>query len=204
MLYRSPPARVGPGLPVGADGAGIARPPNGAAIWGTQEWVEFAHGSSPRHEEELRSPRLALSASPGAVGSDEGLHAQMDLRHVLPAIRVPTLLLTARPRATSRLEQARYVADRIPGAARHELPNGDHIPTSRPPTTSPGDAVVRRGSLGSPGWEQEPETIALATVLFTDIVGSTGERPSSATEAGTSCSSGTTACPAGARPLPRA
>jgi class 3 adenylate cyclase len=115
------------------------------------------------------STYLRMSASPGAAAALTRMNGEIDVRQALPVIRVPTLILhRAGDRAISPAG-ARYVAERIPGARYVELPGEDHLPF-----TGDQDALldeveefltgVRRGP--------EPDRI-LATVLFTDVVGST-------------------------------
>ena len=93
---------------------------------------------------------------------------ELDIRDILPTIRVPTLLLH---RAGDMLpvEGARYVADHIPGARMIEMEGDDHWPWVGDPEEVCGH--VEEFVTGS---RREPETDrVLATVLFTDIVGST-------------------------------
>jgi len=104
-----------------------------------------------------------LSASPGAIATTRRMAADVDVRDVLPAIRVPTLILNM----PSAREEAAYVAARIPGARTFEVPGPDYAVYLLGETLVP---EVERfvATLGA----EEPETV-LATVLFTDIVAST-------------------------------
>ena len=71
-----------------------------------------------------------LSANPGAALAIARMSSEIDVRHVLPIIRVPTLILH---RATDRdvtVENGRYLAEHIPGARYVEFPEGDHIPST--------------------------------------------------------------------------
>lgn len=56
------------------------------------------------------------------------MNSRIDVRHVLPTIRVPTLVLHRSGDRDSRLEEGRYLADHIPGARFVELAGEDHIP----------------------------------------------------------------------------
>ena len=91
----------------------------------------------------------------------------IDIREVLPAIRVPTLVLH---RADEILAEAsRYVGKRIPGARVVELPGGDHMPW-----LGDQDAALDEIEAFLTGVRPHPALDrVLATVLFTDIVGST-------------------------------
>src|SRR5439155_1308531 len=94
--------------------------------------------------------------------------SQIDVRDVLGAVRVPTLVLHRRGDHDSRADEGRYLAARIPEARFIELAGEDHVPWLDADQIL--DEVehfltgVRRG--------REPDRV-LVTVLFTDIVGST-------------------------------
>ncbi len=93
---------------------------------------------------------------------------ELDIRAILPTIRVPTLLLH-RTGDMLPVEGARYMAERIPGARLIEMEGDDHWPWVGDP-----DEVCGHVEEFVTGSRHEPETDrVLATVLFTDIVGST-------------------------------
>ncbi len=93
----------------------------------------------------------------------------IDVRSVLPAIRVPTLVVHRTDDRVIPVESGRYLAEHIPNAKYAELPGHDHFPF-----VGDTDAIVDEieefltGSRSS----REPDRV-LATVLFTDMVGST-------------------------------
>jgi hypothetical protein len=97
------------------------------------------------------------------------MNAEMDVRHVLPVINVPTLILHSVGDMALDVGGGRYMAGQIPGAKYVELPGNDHLPW-----LSDSDAVLGEVEEFLTGVRHgpEPERI-LATVLFTDIVGST-------------------------------
>jgi class 3 adenylate cyclase len=112
---------------------------------------------------------LRLSASPGAAVGVMRMALQIDVRHVLPSIRVPTLILHAGGDNLVRVEHGRYLAEHIPGARFVELPGQDHLCYA-------GEADVALGEIqefltGVSG-ASEPDRV-LATVLFCDVVDST-------------------------------
>jgi pimeloyl-ACP methyl ester carboxylesterase len=110
-----------------------------------------------------------LSASPGTAAALIGQWFDTDVRRVLPAIRVPTLVITRRDQALITPAFTRYVADRIEGAKYLEVPGEDlHFFTGD--TEPVFDAM--EDFLGASHSDAEPER-ALGTVLFIDIVGST-------------------------------
>ena len=71
---------------------------------------------------------LRMGASPGAALALTKMNAQIDIRDILPSIRVPTLVLHRRHDRCLKVEEGRYVASRIPGALFIELPGDDHLP----------------------------------------------------------------------------
>jgi pimeloyl-ACP methyl ester carboxylesterase len=92
-----------------------------------------------------------------------------DVRDVLPLLRVPTLILHRVDDQVTRIAGARYMAERIPGARLVELPGIDHIPWVGDTDALVGEIEeLLTGVRLGPGRDR-----VLATVLFTDIVGST-------------------------------
>ena len=71
---------------------------------------------------------LRMGASPGAALALTRMNAEIDIREILPSIRVPTLVLHRRDDHLLKVEEGRYVASRIPGAVFVELPGEDHLP----------------------------------------------------------------------------
>ena len=121
---------------------------------------EFAHWA-------VRWARNSVSrdALPGVFE----MLAKTDVRHVLPTIRVPTLVLHRSNDAIVPVENGRYIAQHIPKAKYVELPGEDHLPF-----LGDSEAIADEieefitGSRRARGLER-----VLATILFTDIVGST-------------------------------
>lgn len=71
---------------------------------------------------------LRMGASPGAAVALTNMNAQIDVRAILPGIQVPTLVIHRQGDRCLRIEEGRYLADRIPGAKFVELPGADHLP----------------------------------------------------------------------------
>jgi class 3 adenylate cyclase len=112
---------------------------------------------------------LRLSASPGAAVALMRMNTQVDVRHVLGAIRVPTLILHRSGDLDVNVEEGRWIAGRIPGARFVELDGADHLLWA-----GDVDSVVDEVEEFLTGVRTGPEPDrVLATVLFTDIVGST-------------------------------
>ena len=71
---------------------------------------------------------LRMGASPAAAIALTRMNAEIDVRHILPTIRVPTLVLHRTGDRCLLVEEGRYVASLIPGARFVELPGDDHLP----------------------------------------------------------------------------
>ena len=111
---------------------------------------------------------LRLAASPGAAMNIMRMNMEIDVRHVLPSVRVPTLILHRTGDRLTFVEQGRYLAERIPGARLAELPGDDHMPFLN------SDQIIDEVEEFLTGTRNVAETDrVLATVLFTDIAGST-------------------------------
>ena len=109
------------------------------------------------------------SASPGAALALARMNTQIDVRHVLPSVKVPALILHRTGDRDSRVEEGRYIAEHIPGARFVELAGADHFPW-----IGNQDSVLDEVEEFLTGVRpvHAPDRV-LATVLFTDIVGST-------------------------------
>lgn len=109
-------------------------------------------------------------ASPAAALAIIQMALDVDIRRVLPAIRVPTLVLHRTGDRAVTVELGRDLAGRIPGAKYVELPGIDHMPCVGGSAEATLDEIeeLLTGVRHAP----EPDRV-LATVLFTDIVGST-------------------------------
>ena len=112
---------------------------------------------------------LRMSASPASVIALNTMNFGIDVRHVLPAIRVPTLLLHAVGDPQVPVSASRYMAQRIPGAVYVELPGVDHAPW-----VGDSEAILNEIQRFLVAAQQPVEADrVLATVMFSDIVGST-------------------------------
>jgi pimeloyl-ACP methyl ester carboxylesterase len=111
-----------------------------------------------------------VAASPGAVAAMDRMERDTDVRHVLSSVQVPTLVMHRRDDQMYPVEEGRYIAAHIPGARFIELEGSEHLPWG-------GDsgALVQEIErfLASIRTEEAEFDRVLATVLFTDIVGST-------------------------------
>src|SRR5215813_11576510 len=110
-----------------------------------------------------------LAASPGAAIAILRMNMDIDVRHVLPTIRVPTLVAHRIDERVSSVGQARYLATHIAGAELAEFPGIDHTPW-----IGDADAILDRIERFLTGVHDAAEhDRVLATILFLDIVGST-------------------------------
>jgi pimeloyl-ACP methyl ester carboxylesterase len=139
--------------------------------WGRGSYVDLL-APSLAHDERFRGwwARLErMGASPGAAMALREMNGQIDLRPVLPAIHVPTLVLHRSGDRDSSIDEGRYLAARIPGAKFVELPGDDHLPW-----VGDQDAVLGEVEEFLTGARHDPEVDrVLATVLFSDMVSST-------------------------------
>jgi class 3 adenylate cyclase len=140
-------------------------------LWGTEALVWIAVPSRAADERYRRwHARLQRSmASPGAVQAYLRALFGMDARAVLGSIHVPTLVLHRKELALVPLDQGRYLAQHIPDATLVELDGADLSLVHQG-----GDELVGRIEEFMTGERRGGRTDrVLATVLFSDIVGST-------------------------------
>ncbi|HSK71818.1 MAG TPA: alpha/beta fold hydrolase [Pyrinomonadaceae bacterium] len=71
---------------------------------------------------------LRMGASPGAAVALTKMNAEIDIRNVLPSIRVPTLVIHRKGDLCLKVEEGRFVASQIPGCKYVELEGVDHLP----------------------------------------------------------------------------
>jgi pimeloyl-ACP methyl ester carboxylesterase len=112
---------------------------------------------------------LRLSASPRAAAAVLRMNSQIDTRDVLPAVRVPSLLIYRTGDADVQVDEGRWIASRIPDARFVELPGADHLMWA-----GDADAILDEIETFLTGVRRGPTSDrVLTTVLFTDIAGST-------------------------------
>jgi pimeloyl-ACP methyl ester carboxylesterase len=112
------------------------------------------------------------TASPSAMRRLIVANEQIDVRAILPQIRRPTLIIQRRDDRIVRRGNGRYLADQVPDAVYLELPGEDHL-LFEGDMESVVDAVARFAAADRVRIDEPHAGRRLATVLFTDIVGST-------------------------------
>jgi class 3 adenylate cyclase len=122
-----------------------------------QEWAREWFGRVQVH-----------SNTPGGAEAFMRMAFDIDVRHVAPAINVPTFIVHAKGDKVCPVENGRFLASTIPGARYVELPGDDHVPWFAPDDVL---AEIREWLTGQR--EAATPDRVLATVLFTDLVGST-------------------------------
>jgi class 3 adenylate cyclase len=153
--------------------------------WGTPDWdaraaledADVARSASPNATEEERAALVNYwrhGASPGARIALMKWVMAIDVRDVLPAVRVPTLILQHGENPHVPRDAARFVADQIPGATYVELHDRGNIPAvaESEPYLREVHAFLERAWDAAVDRDTEPDRV-LATVLFTDIVAAT-------------------------------
>lgn len=98
--------------------------------WGTPVGIE-ERAPTLAHDEEFRTwwaEYLRMGASPGAAVALTKMNAEIDVRHVLPSIRVPTLVIHRSGDLCLKVEEGRFVASQIPACKYIELGGIDHLP----------------------------------------------------------------------------
>jgi pimeloyl-ACP methyl ester carboxylesterase len=194
MFGATHPERVS-GLVLYATAARGTQAPDYPWQWSEPEWDEYLRdvyrgwGTRAFAEKSLQffCPSLAgderhlawwerfqrAAASPSGLYAQELLFRELDIRRLLPAIGVPTLVVHRSDDQIEPVGAAHYLAGEIPGSELVELDGGDHYPWA-----GDQDAIVDVvESFVGRVWQAERETFdrVLATVLFTDIVNSTAQ-----------------------------
>jgi pimeloyl-ACP methyl ester carboxylesterase len=194
MLAATYPERVS-GLVLLAVAARGTQAPDYPWQWSEEEWGEYLGAmrlgwGTRRFSEEtlpLFAPSFAgdprqlawwtrlqrVGSSPGAQLAQERMFRDMDIRRLLPAVGVPTLVLHRVGDAVEPVGAGRYVAQAVPGARYVELDGADHWPWAGDQATLVGE--IERFVADLRDDEESERNRILATVLFTDIVDSTSQ-----------------------------
>ena len=162
-----------PDYPWGLDDASRKRILEGyEARWGSERFALRALARSMEGDAEFRrwyTQACRFAGTPGSARAWFEAQMQIDIREVLPAIRVPTLIVHRIDDPVVPIQASRHLAENISGSKLVELPGEDHFPF-----VGDADGLVDEVEEFLTGSRptREPDRV-LATVLFTDIVGST-------------------------------
>ena len=140
--------------------------------WGTPSFGVRSLAPSLADDERFRqwhAQACRFAGTPASAVAWFRITMEIDIRDVLPAIRVPTLIIHRTGDRVVPIGAGRYLADKIPDAKLLELPGADHYPFSG--DYEPALEELEEFLTGSRR-QREPDRV-LATMLFTDIVGST-------------------------------
>jgi len=111
---------------------------------------------------------LRRGSSPGAALALTKMNTEIDIRHVLPTVRVPTLVIHRTGDPCLKVEEGRYLAENIPGALFVELPGIDHLPF-----VGDQDAIIDAIEEFLTGMRRDEEVDrVLATVQVAKVIGS--------------------------------
>jgi class 3 adenylate cyclase len=138
----------------------------GDNAWLLKLWAPSVAGDPVAQEQWNRM--LVFGGTPATAIAWLEMVQESDVRHVLPAIRVPSLVIHRVDDAIVPVEHGRYLAEHIPGARYAELPRADHL------WWIEGDDILEQveSFLTGATAAYEPDRV-LATVMFTDLVDST-------------------------------
>jgi pimeloyl-ACP methyl ester carboxylesterase/class 3 adenylate cyclase len=145
--------------------------------WGSPSFArhEIRNWAAPGHEDDERvvswlASYMRRAASPGAALALERMNREINATHTLPAIHVPTLVIGRIGDLDFRIEHVREMAAGITGARLVEQPGIEHFPWMGDQEAILDEVERFVAALGEVEAELER---SLATVLFTDVVGST-------------------------------
>ena len=131
-------------------------------------WGDIAPSLDAAGLEEL-SRYYRRCASPGAAVALMRMNSHVDVRDTLPSIQCPTVVMHRADDRDAHVDEGRYIASQIPGARFVEFPGADHSWW-----TEDRDGIIDEIQELVTGVRPAPEpNRVLATVLFTDLVGST-------------------------------
>jgi pimeloyl-ACP methyl ester carboxylesterase len=141
------------------------------ATWGTARDMDAVFPSMVGNSafREWIAAYFRGSASPAAAVALLRMNTQADIRSVLPTIRVPALIMNRIEDGDVRSDEARFIASRIPGARLKLFAGSDHVPWVGQTEEIIGE--IEEFLTGAR--HTQPGDRVLATILSTDIVGST-------------------------------
>lgn len=138
-----------------------------------RDWAQLDPTSlapqATREQLESLARYVRRSASPGAAAALLRMNTKIDIRHVLPTVPVPALVLHRTDDRDVNVDEGRWIGSQIPGARFVELPGDAHLPW-----LGESDRVLAEIEEFLTGIRPAEQTSrVLSTILFTDVVGST-------------------------------
>jgi pimeloyl-ACP methyl ester carboxylesterase len=142
-----------------------------SADWGGPVWIGI-RAPSVADDPIVRqwwARFLRMSASASAAAALQRMNLEIDVRHVLPSIKAPTLILHAKDDRACPVGASRHIAGHIPGAKLVEIESGDHLPFY-----DKSDEIIQHiQTFLTGGSSRAASESRVSTLMFTDIVGST-------------------------------
>jgi class 3 adenylate cyclase len=138
---------------------------------GVEELVRTGSPSADDQEVRAWTRMFRYGASPSSAEALDRMNMAIDVRDVLPVVNVPTLVLHQRSDPWVSVEHGRYLAQHIPGAAYVELDGDEHLPGVAGAQQILAQMIPFLQDASARD-APEPDKV-LATILFSDIVGST-------------------------------
>ncbi len=140
-------------------------------VWGTTAGMGTVFPSmiGNRAFEDMLGVYLRAAASPAAAVAVSRMNSEADIRAVLPLVRVPALIMNRVEDGDVQVDEARYIAAQIPGARLKLFPGADHVPW----VGHTEDILGEIEEFVTGTRHADPGGRVLATVLSTDIAGST-------------------------------
>ena len=142
-----------------------------AADWGGPVWLDIRAPSVVKDPilRQWWARFVRMSASASAATALQRLNIEIDVRHVLPSIRVPTLILHAKGDRAIPVGAGRYMASHIPNAKYVEIDTIDHLPFFDKSDEFMHHIQTFLTGTSTPAISER----RVSTLMFTDIVGST-------------------------------
>jgi pimeloyl-ACP methyl ester carboxylesterase len=150
---------------------GLAAVEAAAADWGGPVWAEIRIPSVAGDPIVSRwwAKFLRMSASAEAAAALQRMNLEIDVRNILPIVKTPTLLIHAKGDRAVPVGASRQMAETIPNATLIELDSGDHLPFY----DKPDEIIAHIQAFLTGGTAPDLAESRVATLMFTDIVGST-------------------------------
>jgi DNA-binding SARP family transcriptional activator/predicted ATPase/pimeloyl-ACP methyl ester carboxylesterase len=137
--------------------------------WGFESDMKVMCPSADEAMARWWGERCRAAASPGAIRAINEMNSLIDVRALLPAIPVPTLVVHRGTDYDVRVEEGRYIAERIPGARFVELPGADHfVGVDADQILDVVDPFLAECETAS---VPEADDHALVTLVVTELVG---------------------------------